>query len=800
MLGLFLFFIFKNKNNKRGGKARLISKFEGEPVVIKKFLSLGKKNLKSDLGFIHFQALAQNLPGIYYRVDTQNKSCIFVNDQIVGLCGYTSYELMMGNIRWICPEEKNVSRQNPASSNEFKIKHKNGSEKWVLNQSYTTFDSEGVPLWVDGILIDITFKKEADIEKEQNKRHLDSIISAIDDLIFEVNEQGILSINYSKNDYLFDFDLKQLIGKKIKDVVLLFPQHSAVFFKHYKKAQRTKLSTEFELEISENNNTNWFRIRFIPLNKSNPESKALMILVAHITRSKKVEKEVLEVNHYLKEFKYALNYTSIVSITDKQGIINYVNEPFVKISKYSKYELIGNKHNVINSGYHTREFWQEMWKTISAGQLWRKEVKNKAKDGSYYWVDTLIMPIKNISGQVLEYISIRNDITEKKKNEEQLSVLSMVASKTSNLVIITDSFFNTEWVNQSFTEATGYTLEDVRGKNPYHILRGGDTSKEVAEYIDAQIKKHRNFNCEILNYKKNGEKYWVQVQGEPIRDENRNTIKYFTIEHDITEQKNLIENLIKSKSKAEESERLKSAFLANMSHEIRTPMNAIMGFSEILEKPALPDNKRALFAKLIRERSIDLLSIINDILDISKLESGQMYMKLEEVNIKELMHFLYLKYYNEVQEMKSNVLFQLEYNLPDDFPSIMIDAGKINQVMNNLITNAIKFTEKGKISFGVKIVNEWLRFYVSDTGIGINREKLEQVFIPFVQCYDPNIKNYGGTGLGLSISKKIVKLFGGNICVKSKIGKGSVFSFDIPVKGLPTGELQFKYQYLENNS
>jgi signal transduction histidine kinase len=238
--------------------------------------------------------------------------------------------------------------------------------------------------------------------------------------------------------------------------------------------------------------------------------------------------------------------------------------------------------------------------------------------------------------------------------------------------------------------------------------------------------------------------------------------------------------LLKAKEKAEESDRLKTAFLQNMSHEIRTPMNAIMGFSSLLPKNFNKKDKIERFSEIIEERCSDLLDIINDILDISKIESGQSTISIEECNIKELFKELSL-FFRDYQLRLSKQHINMSFNHPieESFTTIKTDKLKLKQVIINLVSNSLKFTESGSIECGYKLVGTKLQFYVRDTGVGIPSDKHDLVFERFSQLNHPDVKNAGGTGLGLAIVKGLVNLLGGSVWIESECNKGTTFYFTI---------------------
>lgn len=288
---------------------------------------------------------------------------------------------------------------------------------------------------------------------------------------------------------------------------------------------------------------------------------------------------------------------------------------------------------------------------------------------------------------------------------------------------------------------------------------------------------------EILMIRKDGTRFPVEMSTSIYYDNSGNKRSSMII-HDITERKKAEEQLIIAKEKAEEGDRLKTAFLQNLSHEIRTPMNAIIGFSGLLRDHYNDKEKLEQYAGIITQRCNDLLDVINDILDIAKIESGQLNVNNEECNIAELFRDLsssFAGYQSRIGKQQISLKVKLP-ELPDDF-TVFTDTIKLKQIIINLISNAFKFTDEGIIEIGCRLLDDHhLAIYVSDTGIGIPEDKLSFIFERFTQLNNATRKYIGGTGLGLSIVKGLVGLLGGDITVCSQVGKGSTFTFTIPCK------------------
>lgn len=250
---------------------------------------------------------------------------------------------------------------------------------------------------------------------------------------------------------------------------------------------------------------------------------------------------------------------------------------------------------------------------------------------------------------------------------------------------------------------------------------------------------------------------------------------------DITVQKELEKDLIKAKEKAEEADRLKSAFLANMSHEIRSPMNGIVGFSNLLNTMKLDEEKKIKFTNIIQNNSNQLLNLINDIIDISKIEAGQLKISYNAANINKILKELQVRFELERKSLKkTNVKIKLSVELDDEVAIYIVDIYRLQQVLTNLLNNSLKFTDNGFIEMGYHVKQGYLKFYVRDTGVGISKDKQELIFERFRQAEVFTASKYGGTGLGLTISKGIIDLMGGAIWVESEENVGTTFYFNLP--------------------
>ena len=474
--------------------------------------------------------------------------------------------------------------------------------------------------------------------------------------------------------------------------------------------------------------------------------------------------------------------------SDNGEVIDYkyldVNPAFESLTGLKRDYVLGR--TVLEILPDTEKFWIDIFGKVA---LKGEDVKfeNYSREIGKYIEVNVFSPKRG------QFAVIFTDVTKRRQADEKIKLLSKGLEQSPAIVVITDSKGNIEYVNPTFSRITGYSLQEVIGKNP-RILKSGNQDAEFYKNLWVTILGGEDWSGEMLNKKKNGVYYWESALISPIKDEDGQILHFIAIKEDITDRKKAEKALMQSETmlkekneeltiawhKAEESDRLKTAFLANMSHEIRTPMNAIIGFSEVLLRPNLSQEKYAYFGGIINDACMQLLSVVNDVIDIAKIETNQISLFEDNININETIKRVASIFSRSAEKKKNTFLFELA--LPDEFAFIRTDETKFSQIINNLISNAIKFTENGEITLGYKIENNKIDCFVRDNGIGISKENHEIIFERFRQVETSDSRKYGGTGLGLSISKAFVELMGGKIWVVSELGKGSEFHFYLPLK------------------
>lgn len=376
--------------------------------------------------------------------------------------------------------------------------------------------------------------------------------------------------------------------------------------------------------------------------------------------------------------------------------------------------------------------------------------------------------------------SLNKELVERKNNEEELSKLTRAVENSPVSVLITDTNGNISYVNPWFSQVTGYSLEEVLGKNP-RILKSGKHNSSYYKRLWDTIIKGDIWHGEFLNKKKNGELYWEQASISPVFDGEGNIINFVAIKDDITAHKHIDSELRKAKEAAEQANATKSIFLANMSHEIRTPMNAILGFSQLLLRDSSILAQQREHLQIINRSGEHLLDLINDILEMSKIEAGRVNINRTSFSLNGFIEDLINLFRPRMEEKGLKFLIE---NEADNLKYIVADENKLRQIFINLIGNALKFTDSGSIIWRINTVKKQgvinLISEVEDTGEGMTQEELQRLFKAFEQT-EVGIKA-GGTGLGLAISQKFAKIMKGEITVHSTKGKGSCFRLRLEIK------------------
>ena len=750
--------------------------------------------------------------------------------------------------------------------------------------------------------------------------HLESIVGAVPSTIGYWDRNLVNCMANRAYGEIFGRDAATLPGMTLRELV-----GDDRFEKHKPKAEGAlrgeAQAFELTLPAAGEGGLRHLLVRFVP-DRVNGKVDGFYAFTHDVTELVEGRLKLAAAQRDAAALLRTIHEHTIVSVTDHTGRILEVNDRFCAISGHAREALVGQSHGIVNSGFHPREFWKEVWRTIGNGRSWRGEICNRAADGSLFWVESIISPYLDDDGRVEKYISIRTDITARKIFAEDLrrtnerfelaaaaaglgvwtwdlmtgeaewdarsfavfgrspsdtaaevwvssvvdddrvrrdrevaeavagtrpfdldfrinvpgggvrhvksnarierdaagnalrmigvhmdvterrnaeialretsSLLTTVLASASEVAIIAmDPSLLVTVFNEGAERLLGYTSEEIVGHATTALLHDhaemGARRDELSAALGRPITGGAIFTepttlgqaREWTYVRKDGSRVPVSLVCTEMRDAGGKLFGYLGMAHDVTAQREAEQSLRHAVHKAKSANRAKSQFLANMSHEIRTPMNAVIGLSYLLERTNL-DAEQASFLGKIRIASKSLLAIINDILDLSKIEASELSIEHAPVDLTKLLGEL--RGLMSMQAEAKGIGFVVE--LDDGLPTVEGDAVRVNQVLTNLATNAIKFTNNGNVTLRVSTVAAAanavrLRFAVEDSGIGISAEALPRLFSPFVQADQSTTRRFGGTGLGLSIVKQLVTLMGGEIGVTSTPGVGSVFWFEL---------------------
>ena len=551
------------------------------------------------------------------------------------------------------------------------------------------------------------------------------------------------------------------------------------------------------------------------------DKKICVCFVRDIIIRKQVEKALKE-----KEELYRTVFESLsegLSINDSQNNILFSNSTMESLTGYSRKEMLGQNFNSLLSA----DAWKNKIVNYSLEDTLSKTVLSfdlliRKKNGETFWAKINNAPYKNDKGDIIGNVSAMTDITISKR-EKELEDLVFAATKSYNSLIITDKNGKIEWLNEGFSSLFGYNTKEVINKNIALLSKNHHKTIPLGRKNPYQlvVSEKKPLVFETKKYSKTGKMYWVISTLTPVLDDDGEVIKIIAIdsdisirkefevqlkaakrltEHSLNRSKRAIDDIAKAKIQVENTIKAKEMFMANMSHEIRTPMNGIIGITDLLLKSTLSKEQNE-YLRAIKSSGETLMVVINDVLDVSKIEAGKMTFEEVPFNLNVLSQMVYELFLPKAQEKHITFNKYVDIRLSH---TLLGDPTRLNQIMMNLIGNAIKFTNTGKVDFIINLKTEdaqivEMELIVKDTGIGIPEDKMDSIFLNFTQVTPEIARKYGGTGLGLAITKRLVELQGGKIRVKSKLNEGSEFIVNIKYKKPNLDQLKI-YQASQKNA
>ena len=518
----------------------------------------------------------------------------------------------------------------------------------------------------------------------------------------------------------------------------------------------------------------WHRREIHPWYKAGGEIGGIVVFDEDVTERKRaqeqIERSLRNTERLLKDLtdqKFALDQHAIVAFTDTKGTILYVNDKFCEISGYARGELIGQNHRLLNSGYHSREFFQHMYRTIGGGKVWRGEIRNRARNGSYYWVDTTITPLTDEAGKPQQYVAIRADITQRKHAEQALRQQAEVLDQSQVLVREMDGHIR--FWSKGMERLYGYTRSMAVGAVSHELLRT-EFPGSVTE-IERELRESGIWEGELIHSHRNGARMHV-ASVWLIQEEEGGIPCVIEADNDVTGMVQAKVDLQKQTEELSRSNRDLEQFAYAASHDLQEPLRAVTGCMQLLEARCRGklDERGDEFMKHAVDGATRMQKLIEDLLAFSRV--GTRGAELKPV---------------ECAAAVANALENLSVSITEkhaviecgELPAVIGDLSQLALLFQNLVGNALKFCGEmsPRISISARREGADWTICIRDNGIGIDPQYFERIFVIFQRLHTR--KEYPGTGMGLALCKRIVERHGGRIWVESGIGKGATFCFTL---------------------
>lgn len=627
--------------------------------------------------------------------------------------------------------------------------------------------------------------RELQSSVEMRERQYRELVEAADDIIYELDSEGRFILINGALERFSGFEKSEIIGRHYPELVHADDQAMVInFYKAQRAAIQERSYLEFRM-MTKLNKTIWIG-QNVKMEFDNGVLTGARVVSRDITALKETQIKLAEREKLFRILSQ--NSSDLILLTDAEHQLRFASHALTKLTGYTPEEVCGtclldlvdpeDRHIVEQTAGSVIE---------TGGTTTLYEFRMLHKHGQIVWIEGQSHRFEDDHRPYTFIQSSYRDITSKKFEKKKLAdserLYKLLSENTQDFIALMNIDGYYTFASPSCKEMLGYEPEELVGSYALNIIHPDDIPilMNIPKLRALQGEKFLGPNFRMR--KKSGEYVWVETMTTPILDDDGKVVMLQNTSRDISERKQFEQALLNAKERAEEATRAKSQFLSMMSHEIRTPMNAIIGLTNLLqmENPT-PEQKEKL--DLLKFSGENLLTIINDILDFNKIEAGKI--ELEEIDF-------------ELKELVQRTLSMLEYravekgltlglNFDPAVPlAVKADPVRIGQVITNLLGNAIKFTETGSVSVMVNLIEKTkdgslIQFDVQDTGIGIPPEKTKSIFESFTQADSVTTRKYGGTGLGLAISRRLVRLMGGDIYVKSTPGKGSTFSFRLALK------------------
>jgi PAS domain S-box-containing protein len=725
----------------------------------------------------------------FWMVDIQGR-LLEVNETYCRMSGYSAQELLTMCITDL--EAAESSADTAVHIQKIKSQGEGRFETRHRRKDGSIFDIEASIQYQfveDGRFVvfiqDISERKQAEEALLESEQRMNFHVNNSPLATIEWNTDFVVTRWSGEAEKIFGWNQSETIGKSIMDFPIIYDEDIPIV---QKTMERLSDASSKHVVSANRNYTKSKKVIYCEWYNSvllSPQGKMISVMsqVMDITERKQAEEALIKSEEKFRDMVEHIN--DVIFTTDANGIFTYLSPAVEILGGYKPEDMIGHFIGEFLDPLFVPKIIEQFQKVMT-GILEPMEYRVKVKSGDYKWVRSSSKPIlkENIPTGMR---GVLTDITERKRTEEALFQSeenfrrSISESPLGIRIISVDG--KTIYANKAFLDIFEFnSLEEFTSL----LAINRYTPESYAQHKERKEKRnngHEVFDYEVSIVRENAEIRHLKVSRKEVL---WNGIKHYQlINFDITEQKKLTIDLIQAKEHAEESDRLKSAFLANVSHEIRTPMNGILGFAELLKEAELSGEQQQEYIRIIEKSGARMLNIINDIVSISKIESGTLETYISDTNINGQTEYVYNILKRDAEKKKLNLI--LKNGLPDKESIIQTDNEKFIGILSNLVKNAIKYTDQGSIEFGYNLKKNStldnlydLEFYIKDTGIGIPKDRQEAIFGRFIQADIQDKMARQGAGLGLAISRAYVEMLGGKIWVESKEGIGSTFYFSIP--------------------
>jgi PAS domain S-box-containing protein len=718
-----------------------------------------------------------------WEIDTGNIHCSNYFLKIFGVYPVTSYQHLLRQLdKIIFPEYRNfinnkiarAVKKGTTESFTYRIMHPSGEKRWIMEEVSQLGDIDKRKQMLIGTVRDITDQKRAEDKLKEYLLIVSSsseLMSLIDRDYRYINvNQAYLDAYHKNADEIEGHTVKEIFGEESFNNIIKPNIDKSLLGEH--------LTDQYWFTFPDGRKC-FLDVKYNPVLEVDGTISGVTVSARDITDLKKTEEQ-------LNIFKLFAEESGVgFGMANMNGRITYVNSRLGNMAGYSDASALTGK-NIMDSylGNYREKLFNDVLPSLKTKGQYTDEIDIVRKDGIVIHTIQNFFIIRNQEEEPVSFALTVTDITDRKLAEEALQQsennFRTIFTNAAIGIDVVDQYGRFIQVNNAFSDMMGYTPEELQKLRVSDVTYPDDL--EMSENpLDELFKGKRDFyRLEKRYLRKSGEIFWADLSVTDYYDVVNNRKLAIGTIIDITGSKRLQEELQKSREDAIKANMAKSEFLANMSHEIRTPLNAVIGFTELLETMVM-DSKQINYLQSIKAGGKNLLMLINDILDLSKIEAGKLEFKYEPVNPYYLIDEIKQIFSIKIAEKDIDFIVEVDDDIPG---SLILDEVRVRQIIFNLIGNAIKFTETGYVKFSVrKLVSKIdsskvdIIAEVEDTGIGIPADQQESIFDAFQQQSGQSTRKYGGTGLGLSISKRLVEMMGGEISLRSEVGKGSVFSF-----------------------